>query len=211
MGDQNGKTGRVAISRSDRERLAATWTKTWPGSRPIADELRNRFPDRWVRFHSLPESKRSPDTEAEYDILLGRHHAILRELAGPAYGTTDALVVTVSASGSERPTRRGSAVVGVAPHATHWGSFLTDDSDPTWLTWQHAYLNRLPLCPDSLDPLLRVVADDHTWGVIIALDGLDWLYHPYDGGADVLLPSSGQRDLLSAAHRDWLSSHPLGL
>ena len=88
---------------------------------------------------------------------------------------------------------------------------MSDDSDPEAIIWWHVYLSRRRLTKDGLDPLLRVVADDRTWGVVIAPDGLDWLYHPYDGGADVLLPSAVCRDKLAAAHRDWLSPHPAGL
>jgi hypothetical protein len=36
--------------------------------------------DRWVRFHSLPESKRYPDSQAEYAIELDRHYTVLSEL-----------------------------------------------------------------------------------------------------------------------------------
>ncbi|MEU8403165.1 hypothetical protein AB0C28_49000 [Nonomuraea sp. NPDC048892] len=37
------------------------------------------------------------------------------------------------------------------------------------------------------------------------------LYHPYDGGADVILTNTQERDTLKAAHTDWLSKHPSGL
>lgn len=201
----------MVVSRGERARLLAAWEQKWPGSRPAADELKSLFPDRWVRFHSLPGSKRYADTEAEYEILLDRHHTVLLELAGPAYGATDALVLTMSWSSSNRPARRRRAVVAAAPDATHWASFVFDDSDPEAVIWWHAYLSRLPLTKDRLDPLLRVVADDRTWGVVIAPESLDWLYHPYDGGADVLLPSAARRDELAAAHREWLSPHPAGL
>jgi hypothetical protein len=46
--------------------LTELWRRRWPDSRPVADELRDTEHKRWVRFHSLPESKRYPDDEAEY-------------------------------------------------------------------------------------------------------------------------------------------------
>lgn len=36
--------------------------------------------DQWVRFHSLPRSKRYADTLSEYQILLDRHNTVLSEL-----------------------------------------------------------------------------------------------------------------------------------
>lgn len=86
----------MTVGRKERARLLAVWEQRWPGSWPEADKLRGLFPDRWVRFHSLPGSKRYPDTEAEYEILLDRHHGVLVELAGSTYGAIDALILTLS-------------------------------------------------------------------------------------------------------------------
>ena len=155
-----------AVSCSDRARLLRSWTEKWPGH-PDAAESKHRFPYRWVRFDSLPESKRYPETDAEYEVLLSRHHAVLRELAGQRDAADEALIVSMSASSSPRPTRRGSAVASAAPHAKHWSSFAVDESGPETY-WQHAYLSRLPLDPHRLDPLLRAVADGVAWGIIIA-------------------------------------------
>jgi hypothetical protein len=38
----------------------------------------------------------------------------------------------------------------------------------------------------------------------------DHIHHPYDGGADVLLPT-GEPDVLKQRRTDWLSAHPTGL
>ncbi|WP_425586206.1 DUF3885 domain-containing protein [Streptomyces sannanensis] len=46
--------------------LDAAWESNWPGTLPLGHLLRSAWPDRWVRFHSLPESKRYADTEAEF-------------------------------------------------------------------------------------------------------------------------------------------------
>jgi hypothetical protein len=62
-----------------------------------------------------------------------------------------------------------------------------------------------------LDPLLRQVADEVIANVVLADTDLRWLYHPYDGGMDVILASSGERDVMRHRHRDWLSTHPSGL
>ncbi|MFJ9779385.1 hypothetical protein ACIRSS_07365 [Amycolatopsis sp. NPDC101161] len=38
--------------------LSPLWQRQWPECRPFADELKLAYRDRWVRFHSLPESQR---------------------------------------------------------------------------------------------------------------------------------------------------------
>lgn len=42
-------------------------------------------------------------------------------------------------------------------------------------------------------------------------DGPQIRNHPYDGGADVILPDRLERDHLRNRHNDWLSAHPSGL
>ena len=61
--------------------LRRLWEWRWPRMPPIGYWLR-RDRDRWVRFPSLPGAKRYADHEAEYGILLDRHHTVLDELRG---------------------------------------------------------------------------------------------------------------------------------
>ncbi|WP_426403036.1 DUF3885 domain-containing protein [Streptomyces sp. R-07] len=37
------------------------------------------------------------------------------------------------------------------------------------------------------------------------------IHRPYDGGADVFLTPSEERDRMRDRHADWLPSHPAGL
>ena len=43
---------------------------------PVGYALRWRYVDRWTRFHSLPESKRYPDSDEEMELLVLRHMAV---------------------------------------------------------------------------------------------------------------------------------------
>ena len=64
--------------------------------------------------------------------------------------------------------------------------------------------------PGVLDNVLRLVAEDKAANVML-LSRHGWLYHPYDGGADVILPTREERNLLASEFPAWLSKHPLGL
>jgi hypothetical protein len=63
-----------------RESLDRQWATKWAQTPPVASTLRRLHPDIWVRFHSLPDSKRWPDTDAEYRTVLSRHYAVLDAL-----------------------------------------------------------------------------------------------------------------------------------
>src|SRR4051812_31278201 len=86
-----GVAGVVALSR--------LWDEQWSGCSMLPYELR-AVPDRWVRFHTLPGSKRYPGTEEEYQIVLARHNTVLAELA------TRLELLVVTAGYSEAPEPR---------------------------------------------------------------------------------------------------------
>jgi|SRR5882724_2512779 len=184
------------------------WNARWSPCPPIGHDLRHTHADRWIRFHSLPESKRYAQDEGEYVIVLQRHNTVLEELfAGGNVHTT-----TCAWSDSPQPPARSGLDRRLHPAGRYWTSILTaDDPDPEFRVYTHLYTSTARWKAGSIDPLLRAVADDQTAGVIIADTGLNRLYHPYDGGADVILTTTAERDQLRQQHYDWLSSHPAGL
>ncbi|MFJ9521004.1 hypothetical protein ACIRPK_22465 [Kitasatospora sp. NPDC101801] len=161
-----------------------------------------------MRFHYLPGSKRYPDSEAEYRLLLGRQHTVLRDLGAPA----ELVVITCAWNGDDgtEPVERTPELKAVAPGA-YWRTIIEDErADPADQVATHLYVGHLANAPQALDPLLRAIADEVTIGVILAPEGLDWLVHPYDGGIDIITATSAERDRLKDRHPDWLSPHPRG-
>ncbi|MEV0895751.1 hypothetical protein [Actinoplanes sp. NPDC049802] len=185
--------------------LSALWDERWPGRSKLPYELRS-IPDRWVRFHSLPRSKRYPETEAQYKIVLARHNTVLADLANDSA----ILVVTVSYSDSrDSYESRSPQTLAVHPDAVYWTSVCMDD-EPDLESWMHLHVSRERWTPGCLDTLLRHVVDEVVANVVIADPDLRWLYHPYDGGMDVILPSATERDALRHRYHEWLSEHPSG-
>jgi len=201
----------VAVGTLDPAGLSSLWHESWPACPPIADWLKGAYPDQWVRFHSLPGSKRYADDEQEYAELLGRHNTILDELVDLDFRTAGRLlVVTCQWSHSATPVRREADLDRLQPNALYWTAVCQED-DGDFVSWRHLYVTELQWTRGSLDPILRYVVDDRTAGVMVTGLGLTWIYHPYDGGADVLLPTTAARDALRGRHAGWLSSHPAGL
>lgn len=181
--------------------LTELWQRHWPDCPPVGYKLRDPYRDVWVRFHSLPESKRYPEDEGEYDIVLGRYNTVLDEL----FAGEDVYVIT--------PVRTAEAKVPpFQPEAGYWQSLLVnDDPDPEFRTYCHLFAARRPWQHGCLDGPLRDIADDRVAGVLITDTQVRRIHHPYDGGADVFLATPGERDRMRQRHADWLSSHPLGL
>jgi len=181
------------------ERLNLGWDEKWPKTSPDGPVLRTEHGDRWVRFHSLPESKRYADTEAEHAIVLERHHAVLDELGAGR----DCFVLSLGHD-RDRLARLLSDFHEPAPRL--WGTMDTGEDQPDEL-----YVCVLTHPSPALDAVLRTVADDVLGNVTIAPPDLRWLYHPYDGGGDVIAPSPSDRDRISKKFAEWRPRNPEGL
>ncbi|MGW1880912.1 DUF3885 domain-containing protein [Streptomyces sp. NPDC001970] len=188
---------------------AGLWRERRPSGPPVAHTFRSTYADRWVRFHSLPGSKRYPESNDEYAIVLDRYNTVLDEL----FADTDVFVVTMDWSNT--PT--GPAGYPTPRETLHPGSTLwwtesdQEDPDPEFYTHTRLYADRRPWKLGCVDELLRAVADEALVEVFFTDTELRRIHHPYDGGADVILTTPEERDRLRDLHSGWLSSHPLGL
>ncbi|WP_406862762.1 hypothetical protein ABZO31_20975 [Streptomyces sp. HUAS MG47] len=189
--------------------LAALWRERRPSGPPLAHTIRDTYRDRWVRFHSLPESKRYPESEDEYAIALDRYNTVLDEL----FAGQDVFVVT----GDWSDTPNGPAGHPTPREELHPGSVRwwtesdVDDPDPDFHTHHRLYADRRPWRRGCIDGLLRAVADEAVVDVFVTDTELRRIHLPYDGGADVVLTTAAERDLIRDRHAAWLSTHPSGL
>lgn len=192
---------------TDVKDLDKQWHVKYPETDPRAETLKDTFKERWVRFHSLANGKRYPETPEEQKEILSRYNAVISEL-----NPNLLVVITCEWTHSSTP-----AQADIEKHAKqgekYWMSFLEDPSEtnPDLITYRHLYVNTYPWATGILDDLLIAVSNDEASGVIIAPTNLDWLYHPYDGGADVILYTTSEHDQLKSRHQEWLSRDRSGL
>lgn len=186
------------------------WEARFPNCEPVGHLLRTALPDRWVRFHSLPASKRFPEEDAEYATVLNRHNCILGELAGPKHAV---VLLSTGYSESMDPVRTDSALEFLDPTATPWRSLPMHVLEPGFgtLSYWHIFASSWKWHPGLFDPIVRLVADDVLANIMIVEASCRWLLHPYDGGMDVIAESAAARDRLRLDYADWLSIRPDGL
>ena len=187
------------------------WDLWYPNCDPIGYLLREAFPDRWVRFHSLHESKRYPEGEAEYAEVLARHNAILGELARP--GERVVLLTTEGSDESESGRLYDPAVRVLGPGAVEWRTIAMHDANDasSHPNYWHVFANEWVWHPRTFDPIVRLVADAVVVNVLMVAHDCRWVLHPYDGGMDVIAEGVAERDRLASRYAGWLSEHASGL
>lgn len=189
--------------------IRAYWCNTYPTCAPVGYWLRNAYRDRWVRFHSLPESKRYPETESEYQIVLHRHSSVLSELAS---SNEQLVFLSTGYSETPEPIRDDLRLEAIDPDAQHWETVAMHELEgEEYPNYWHMYMSVWPWAFRVFDPVLRLVADNVVANTMIVSMKNQWVYHPYDGGADVVLRDPETRNGLKKQFELWLSKHPEGL
>ncbi len=185
--------------------VADKWKYVFGIFAPLGHVCRARLAARWLRIHSLPESKRYPEVEADYRELLRRHN----DVATAILGEGEACVLFVN-SFAEQPTRPGRndlpKIDGAKFH--HVPELATEASDGIWtnvaaalITWRATHF----------DSLIRSVAAVTVGPILVANFERKAAYAPYDGGADLIVDTTESVALLKKKWRDWLSPRIDGL
>ncbi|MUG92840.1 hypothetical protein F7734_10420 [Scytonema sp. UIC 10036] len=189
--------------KEDRQR----WQKFYGSAPPVAHLLRNEIPDRWLRIHSLAETKRYPQTLDEYSILLSRHNTVATEVLG----VQTRCKLFVSQYGEHPQSGIDTQDVPQLEDLTF--TFFNSLVDPTEPEKRIMNIWCAPVLWSSgqFDNLIKAVADDNAPFILFASLLTGEVYHPYDGGADIFVTSSKRQSELKQQFWEWLSKSPSGL
>lgn len=181
------------------------WQSQFGDIAPRGHVLRGALPEHWVRFHSLPESKRYAESEDEYREIQQRHLSV----ASALFSADEPLYVFRAHEAEAR--LRGKArhqlagrqfrdAVAVMPTAIG-----TDDEDRFHV---RALVSRWK--PDFFEEAIRLLADWQEVGVSFVSPRTRNIFCPYDGGMDVFTFSIAP-EALCTRFAAWRSTRPDGL
>jgi hypothetical protein len=182
------------------------WANEYPACPPIGFLLREKYKDRWFRIHSLPRSKRYPENDDEMREVLHRHNAVLDALLPQGSG-----FVLLTTSYTDEPTP-------VPPHLLQSDSTLSSSSSfafsvrsDTGCPYWHFFVNAFIWQRGCLDAVFAQVATDTVADILVIGEVQKCIYHPYDGGGDIIVRDDDTRRSLRQAFSVWLSPRPDGL
>ena len=173
--------------------FASWWASRFGDTVPIGSRMRTVFCDRWVRFHSLPDSKRYAESATERAEVLRRYRALANAVlsasatpwvVAPVYEWDGDTVVTIRELGDER----------LQYALSFSGDRRGDDREGA------IYVARLAPSIESLD----AIANDQLRAVWVC-ESHEEIFAPYDGGTDLILRSRQRVEELRHEFADWLS------
>ncbi len=182
------------------------WKRTYPDAPPVGYMLREAYVERWFRIHTLPNSERYPESDEEMAEILRRHHTLLTDVIGAA----SFVLVLTGYSETPRPVLSNEWLRDSYPDSQPFASIkMNTEADAE--TYWHFFMVTRRGEPNAFDDLLRRVAEEIVANVLFVNLDNSAIYAPYDGGADVILPSSPLRDAMRERYATWLSTEPTGL
>jgi hypothetical protein len=187
--------------------FSAIWRDCFGNSEPIGYRLREDFPDRWFRIHSLPNSKRYADTSAERSILLERANRLGDTVLG---GRAPCWMIASYPSDVNDPNNvndltsepRKTKEDFALPYSHVWSDLHEAPADRfPWecfaasTTWESGKFNAA---------ILRI-ADDEEDATLWFSPERASVFAPYDGGVDVIVGQGSGVNRLERQYRDWMS------
>ncbi len=164
---------------------------------PVAHLMRSAVPQYWLRIHSLPESKRYPETDAERNIVFDRHSRFGLALLGDR---APCLMIQSRFDGYPRSAELFPELVWKPIHRV----MDEDDGWDSWMahtTWDAAFFRTQ----------LLAIADEQEAHIAFLSEVTDCVFIPYGGGADGFSFNTELLRRLAEEFAPWRSRHPLGL
>lgn len=185
------------------------WQGRYPGSLPVGHQLRDVYKDRWLRIHSLPQSKRYAETEAEYEEALRRHNTLLSDLLGEG---GEYVLVTTGYSETPEPAQSYPELTTLAGDGRHFLTIPTHEPGEEEMPYYwHFFMSDRTWKEHSADKLLVLVADNTVANILFVSTRKGSVYHPYDGGADIIAKSASLKEEMRIKYSTWLPDNIHGL
>jgi len=195
-----------------KEEFDNLWKLNYPNTVPISYLFKNQYSERWFRIHSLPKSKRYPETEKDWKILLSRHNEIITDILGI---DTPILIVTGDYNwGDERVSHVTKEEVIFKSYSfveLDKIDLFKIDSDqyheidiyrPAFAKTNWNFVKQTDLIKEIANDRIRAFFVSFEKNIIVA---------PYDGGIDFILKDMETKDYYKNKFKNWLSVRKDGL
>lgn len=174
------------------------WRQHYGNAPPLSFALREAFPERWLRFHALPGSRRYPNSDADRTGILLRANTLASETLG------EGACWLVQPGAPELGWPVETANSWSRYNLSHIATYEHDE-----VAWP-AYTAPTSFRHGAYDDLLLDVAENRAFRTLwVAENG--HTFAPYDGGFDIFMNSRSDLDPMRSRHIKWLPDTPSGL
>jgi hypothetical protein len=179
------------------------WMQWHAGYFPVGYMLRLAGKRHWLRFHSLPLSKRYADTDEEREILLARQNELAADVLGVGHPCWLVQTCWEAVEGRREITDPEVMFRACRDYQLSWSFRFVDDMEDGEGAW-NVHAAKTTWSAGAFDALLVARADDMAAPTLWMSASTGAIFAPYDGGVDLFLPSREMKRDLKARRADWL-------
>ena len=184
--------------------FASQWARFHPVGPPVAHILRQAEPETWVRFHSLPLSKRYATSKREKLIVLDRAN----KLASKVLGENSRCWLVQAKYDYGDAANDADAYGTIAEYRLNFEFKHPPFEDDCAY---RIFAARVIWSAGAFNDLISKLADDELRHIMWVSVATGAAFAPYDGGTDLFLRTAAKVAKLKVEFSDWLSDHPDGL
>jgi len=198
-----------------KEEFIKQWLLHYPNLPPVPHWFKWPCMDRWFRIHSLPKSKRYPESDKDWKILLERQNKIITDILGSG---TEVYLVSYDADWVFPTLKVLHNEDGEMYSFTHIGNIDLYKLDMEYYRDEYLYdghtfkpvFAEVVWKPHLHDNLLKEIANGKTRAFFVSFEKMI-IIAPYDGGIDFIIKNDMTKDYYKNKYKKWLSNKNDGL
>lgn len=186
---------------STSEAFISYWQETYGEVNPIDFYFKFEWPTNWFRIHSLPNSKRYPETADERAEILERHRQIFSQLI-----TEDDTVFYLFGNFlmHQKAPDKLQTELGECEHLTSIDLVKLNSSNYQSGQFYSAYTKKAMFSFSAIQPILmQIMEDAYPYRFAIINSTKKRIFVPYDGGMDLILATKAERDQQQNLFAKW--------
>jgi hypothetical protein len=180
------------------------WQSNFAECPPVNYLLKVKFTDKWLRIHSLPDSKRYAENDDDWNILLARQQKIFNDV----FSTNDKVVLLANSFQIENDFNFDFIYKQQCLENFDWQTlpvidvyeFTKNNVDKEEFIIPH--LSNCNYELQIIEPILKAIAKDEL-RLFFINPKTNTIIAPYDGGVDIIYADSETRDLYEEKYEEW--------
>lgn len=187
------------------------WENNFKETIPLNFLFREAYSKRWLRIHSLPESKRYADNDTEMNLILSRQNQIISDEYAE---NEDIYLVSTEFFTNNKEIVEEEEFCFYPEYNFEKISVLNLNSyfplDYSSDQKLNIFVAKRKWEVNIYNNLLKDIADDASIIFFVSIQN-KIIFAPYDGGMDVIYQNENQKNFYKKKYKEWLSDREDGL
>lgn len=193
--------------------LSSIWDKNFEGVLPIDFQFKHSLQHRWFRIHYLPDSKRYAESDKEHKIIAERQKQVLEDILGESTEVNYLLGMFIH---NKIPVKQIKNDLGEFElfdcvdlyqnnQKVDYGPYNNGDKYGIFILSSKLDIRELRRT------LTQITNGSYPHRLCIVDCNKSRIVIPYDGGMDVIMENTHQKELAKNNYVEWLSNREDGL